>query len=450
MRTRVVLVLGALLPLPIASLAAAPLDPKTSSVPIERTSPLLKRKPGVTTRPGAETRPGTVTTSPDGRWELAGDGLTVRDTTTGRTWERAPSATRYDWSTAKAHCDNKTFAGQSDWRLPRVDELHAIFVHGGDDLGLPAGHFFTPGATEYWTSSDGEVNASYILVGNGNLFGAQKTTPIGAWCVRGGGNTSYPNTNPRFKVVGDTVEDVQTGRVWKRGTTVMDDWYASRIACRAHGYEWRLATRDELVGLLDLSVPESPKLPLGHPFANAWGYSATLPLWTLDSASVTDATTVRFSDGAVASTAKTTTTTFGRCIKIDPAATWPAGAAGRFVVQGDAVLDQETRLWWERAPADTLSKWGPANTACQAKSIGGQTGWRLPTVDEITSLIDYKATTAPKLPAGHPFTGVQLGTYWTSTNIQYLDMRTFNFATTSIGAMSQPGASLLGWCVRPG
>ena len=45
-------------------------------------------------------------------------------------------------------------------------------------------------------------------------------------------------------------------------------------------------------------------------------------------------------------------------------------------------------------------------------SVAGQ--WRLPTVKELSSLINRGAYN-PALPAGHPFAGVQSYFYWSST-----------------------------------
>ena len=45
-------------------------------------------------------------------------------------------------------------------------------------------------------------------------------------------------------------------------------------------------------------------------------------------------------------------------------------------------------------------------------SVAGD--WRLPSVRELESLIDY-GHLGPTLPSGHPFTGFQNAPYWTST-----------------------------------
>src|SRR5262245_64403301 len=82
----------------------------------------------------------------------------------------------------------------------------------------------------------------------------------------------------------------------------------------------------------------------------------------------------------------------------------------RFIVlsnmNSQAVLDRETGLVWQRSPLPPTS-WTSASSVCAVTGTGGRMGWRLPTVNEITSLFDPSAFgasgTNPPLPAGHPF-----------------------------------------------
>jgi hypothetical protein len=85
--------------------------------------------------------------------------------------------------------------------------------------------------------------------------------------------------------------------------------------------------------------------------------------------------------------------------------------ADRFqvVLGGNAVLDRETGLVWERSPATVTRNWASAVTTCAINSFGGRFGWRLPTLAELASL-------AP-LPAGHPFAPTAMGLpFWTLTS----------------------------------
>lgn len=139
----------------------------------------------------------------------------------------------------------------------------------------------------------------------------------------------------------------------------------------------------------------------------------------------------------------------------------------RFVVlkefNGEAVLDRETQLVWERRP---VSAFGPdfqgSVRHCYERIIGGRLGWRLPTVDELTSLLvqSHEVTTRGELPHGHPFIGVSRGEIW------YWSITAGSFTTSSttlpvrfIVAMNEPQISTISletnlhashpsWCVR--
>jgi hypothetical protein len=104
------------------------------------------------------------------------------------------------------------------------------------------------------------------------------------------------------------------------------------------------------------------------------------------------------------------------------ACTSPA-ACPRFIVlanfDSEAVLDRNTGLVWERTPSDFILAWVDASSVCLRKKVGGQKGWRMPTIQELSSLIDPTAL-RPALPPGHPFTGTTvLGDFWSSTTFLF-------------------------------
>lgn len=70
---------------------------------------------------------------------------------------------------------------------------------------------------------------------------------------------------------------------------------------------------------------------------------------------------------------------------------------------GEAVLDRETGLVWERSALGRFRDWYDAGLQCKTRKTGGRMGWRLPTVEELTSLIDPESTSGTLLPSGHPF-----------------------------------------------
>ena len=108
---------------------------------------------------------------------------------------------------------------------------------------------------------------------------------------------------------------------------------------------------------------------------------------------------------------------------------------GRFKVlngfNGAAVLDKETGLVWEQSPSTTSRTWTTAITECYNKNVGGRKGWRLPTVEELASLVDPSNPTGnPDLPPGNPFDDVLSIFYWSATTdaVDTSDARGVNFA----------------------
>ena len=89
-----------------------------------------------------------------------------------------------------------------------------------------------------------------------------------------------------------------------------------------------------------------------------------------------------------------------------------SAATKRFTVDGDTVHDARTGLIWSRA---TLSggrrNWKAAQKAVAPRTLGGFSDWRLPTVQELLSIVDYERTK----PAIDPVFECEDSWYWTST-----------------------------------
>jgi len=146
----------------------------------------------------------------------------------------------------------------------------------------------------------------------------------------------------------------------------------------------------------------------------------------------------------------------------------------RFVVLSDfdnrAVLDKETQLVWERFPADldgnglvTSADWtevGLASGVCFDKRLGGRMGWRLPSVTELSTLLDPNRQSPPFLPDGHPFVFCLEGAlvtgcpplanpmnFWTNTSWNDTVTRwQVDFLVDLVSPSTPPFA--LVWCVR--
>jgi Protein of unknown function (DUF1566) len=130
----------------------------------------------------------------------------------------------------------------------------------------------------------------------------------------------------------------------------------------------------------------------------------------------------------------------------------------RFIVVmgGAAVLDRETGLVWEKSPlALSLVDWRAPLFQCpRSVVVGNRRGWRLPTIQELSSLIDLSVPlTGPTLPAGHPFIGVQTShRYWSATTVLESGGSAWvvDFGTGGLDSHEKSDSLLLRWCVRGG
>ena len=125
-------------------------------------------------------------------------------------------------------------------------------------------------------------------------------------------------------------------------------------------------------------------------------------------------------------------------------------ALPRFTVLADnnaAVRDNSTGLVWEQTPSTPATDWSNARLQCINKNVGNTRGWRLPSVVELTSLID-PSLPAPYVP-GAVFTGVQTATYWSATASAVGTTSAFgvNFQDGLVGTSSKGSAGNV-WCVR--
>ena len=78
------------------------------------------------------------------------------------------------------------------------------------------------------------------------------------------------------------------------------------------------------------------------------------------------------------------------------------------IVSPDEVLDTKTGFTWMRNLPDKPITWYKA-----MESYGGNYFWRMPTIQELFTLVDYTRL-SPALPDWHPFMHLA-SFYWTST-----------------------------------
>jgi hypothetical protein len=128
---------------------------------------------------------------------------------------------------------------------------------------------------------------------------------------------------------------------------------------------------------------------------------------------------------------------------------------GRYTISGGTVYDTKTKLTWQQTVSGTYV-WGSAVTSgsplnyCGSLVLNGS-GWRLPTMQELLTIVDYSAS-SPSIDAT-AFPSTPVTGFWTAT-VQQGDggQWVVNFSDGSINWVyttgSKGNSSLYVRCVR--
>ena len=284
-------------------------------------------------------------------------------------------------------------------------------------LTLVAGAQFSPAATA--------TGLPYPVVGTGLTlcYGNSAAIPCPAAGQPFFGQDSQQQRRaPSYRDIGDgTTTDLVTGLTWvrERGSkTTFAAALAGAATCRVGGYsDWRLPTIKELYSLILFSgrngqgftstagyVPFLDTRFFGFAYGSGVGservidgqdWSATEYVSTTMNG---DATVfgVNFADGRIKGYPKyqpASGGTVGQQMYVRYVRGNPAYGVNDFVDGGDGtVTDRATGLTWSRADSGTGMNWEAALAWVQAKNAAkhlGHDDWRLPTVKELQSLLDY-------------------------------------------------------------
>lgn len=130
--------------------------------------------------------------------------------------------------------------------------------------------------------------------------------------------------------------------------------------------------------------------------------------------------------------------------------------AQRFIVlsnwNNEAVLDRETGLVWERTPSQFTTDWINALQLCHLRhTTGNRSGWRLPSVEELTSLLEFSSSGAvwPSV-----FLGLNhaVSEFWTSSTVEDVATQAYTGAPSVGGGTANEDkvSNHEFWCVRGG
>lgn len=288
-------------------------------------------------------------------YTLSNDGTVVTDNVTGLIWLQSSDTNgdglvNYDdkffQDEAVSYCEQLTFAGRSDWRLPNIKEAFSIIMFSGQDPSSYSGTdtsqltaFLHP--TFDWAYGD-LVNGDSRLIdaqyATSTLY--QSTTMNGSDTMFGmnyvdGRIKGYPQYNKEYYTrcvtsatdygvnsfvdnQDQTISDSATGLMWQQDDSASTNWDDAIEQCEAlttASYtDWRLPNVKELHSILDYSrSPDSHNSAAIDPIFNATAMTneAGLVDWASYWASTTHAS---YKDGNVENGSSGSYISFGRAL----------------------------------------------------------------------------------------------------------------------------------------
>lgn len=115
--------------------------------------------------------------------EPVGGEFVVTDAVTGLIWQKSYASNK-TWQEALAYCEELGYAGQTDWRLPNVNELASLINY---EIYSPASDFPGMPSEVFWSSSSYADSTNYawrVGFGYGYVYGGNKPNGNYARCVR--------------------------------------------------------------------------------------------------------------------------------------------------------------------------------------------------------------------------------------------------------------------------
>lgn len=101
-------------------------------------------------------------------FELSSTSTTVIDGARNLEWETGTSTSAMSWSAALSYCENRTYDGKSDWRLPSVKELVTLVDYSTHSPAIHAPELFSTKSAVYMSSSTCQVYFYYMGYHNYN------------------------------------------------------------------------------------------------------------------------------------------------------------------------------------------------------------------------------------------------------------------------------------------
>jgi len=292
------------------------------------------------------------------------------------------------------------------------------------------------------SSSSGTAGEGGAGTGGTDAGGTGTITPAAewaSWSMPNPQSTGLPNPQSYTDNGDGTVLDDVTGLVWQESVDAMQYTSASAAQhCLDQGGSWRLPTLIELASLVDytrfnpaiddVTFPDTPVIVPAVAFLSSSPFLIEPSTsWIVD-----------FSDGTAAGNVVTTAYSV-RCV--DGSGT--REPSEHYSVESDGVRDNGTGLLWQEPMSESDYTFAAAAEYCP--TLG--TGWRVPSVKELQTLVD-RGRRSPAIDARF-FPNTRDVAFWTSSPLASFAAYAWRVDFWTGYALNDSVDSLLGVrCVR--
>lgn len=250
------------------------------------------------------------------------------------------------------------------------------------------------------------------------------------WAMPNPAGLGLPNPASYTDLGDGTVRDNVTCLIWQKGnlasgSTTTFTFADAQTACAAStvaGRTWRTATRIELTSIVDFSRTSGATINTTY-FTALSGYTWTATPWVVSQITTKpqDAWMINFADGLTSNGALQSGAYYARCVTSGDGATTsvPAIPPNQYMaVAAGEIQDNYSGLIWQQADSVSTMTQPEAVTYCASLGLNGHSGWRLPSIHEIATLVDDNPPITKVTPAINQtiFPGTAGTTpYWTSS-----------------------------------
>ncbi|MFH0997563.1 MAG: DUF1566 domain-containing protein [Pseudomonadota bacterium] len=141
---------------------------------------------------------------------------TVTDTFTGLIWQQNPSDKTMTWEEALAYCKGLSLAGNTDWRLPDINELNSLVDYNRYIPSIKPANFSIDSNARYWSSTSlaYETDKAWHVSFDYGILSDAKSTKLNVHAVREGqASTTKPyyldfSTRPWSEIRIDNIEKI--------------------------------------------------------------------------------------------------------------------------------------------------------------------------------------------------------------------------------------------------